>query len=59
MYCQKTGRDEGGAGTGQGYLKWMGERQSIFLRVTTSGGYMWLEMLNTDSQAIIEVIGCL
>lgn len=59
MCCQKTRRDEGGAGIGQDYLKWMAEKQSIFMRVTTSAGYMWLEMLDTDSQATDEVIGCL
>lgn len=31
--------------------------QGVFTRVTTSGRYICLEMLNTDSKAITEVTG--
>lgn len=55
MCCQKTDRDEGGADTGKEHLKWMPERQNIFMRVTTIGRYMWLEMLDIDSETITEV----
>lgn len=55
--CQKTSRVEGVVDMKQESLTRMPGGQGVFTRVTTSGRYICLEMLNTDSKAITEVTG--